>query len=135
MTLFHSLRTVWRSEWQIPQKRMSMWTSRSVASRRGIMVEAKDDVGLAVAYALAFQVLAMVIAPSQQCSSGSRAYYRTAVPRCPACGGPLGNNFPGTIQPHRPIRFFPQGQMRYMPSCFVSMSARFSLDAEADTVK
>src|SRR4030095_41456 len=48
-TLFHSSRTVWRSEWQIPQKRMSSCTSRSVGSRRGIVVETSDDVGLAAA--------------------------------------------------------------------------------------
>ncbi len=47
MKLLHSLRTVWRSEWQMPQKRISIWTSRSVGSRRAIVAEASGDVALA----------------------------------------------------------------------------------------
>src|SRR5580658_6953478 len=43
----HSLRTEWRSEWQMPQNRISIWTSCSVGSRRAILVEARDDVALA----------------------------------------------------------------------------------------
>src|ERR671913_1490555 len=51
MRLLHSLRTKWRSEWQMPQKRMSICTSRSVGSRRGIVVKASDDVALPAEYA------------------------------------------------------------------------------------
>ena len=47
LTSLHSLRTEWRSEWQIPQKRISICTSCSVGSRRGIVVEASGDVALA----------------------------------------------------------------------------------------
>ena len=47
MTPLHSLRTWWRSEWQIPQKRISICTSCSVGSRRAIVVEASEDVALA----------------------------------------------------------------------------------------
>jgi hypothetical protein len=43
----HSLRAWWRFEWQIPQKRISIWTSCSVGSRRTIGVEANGDVALA----------------------------------------------------------------------------------------
>src|SRR5271166_4435593 len=42
----HSLRTEWRSEWQIPQNRISICTSCSVGSRRVIVVEASGDVVL-----------------------------------------------------------------------------------------
>jgi hypothetical protein len=45
--LLHSLRTEWTSEWQMPQKRISICTSRSVGSRRWIVVEASSDVALA----------------------------------------------------------------------------------------
>ena len=37
----------WRSEWQMPQKRISICTSCSVGSRRVIVVEASGDVALA----------------------------------------------------------------------------------------
>ena len=56
MTLLHSLRTVWRSEWQMPQKRISICTSRSVGSRRGIVVRTSGDVALAAEYALALDM-------------------------------------------------------------------------------
>jgi len=36
-----------RSEWQMPQKRISMATSRGVASRRGMLVVASGAVALA----------------------------------------------------------------------------------------
>src|SRR6266699_3488800 len=36
----------WRSEWQMPQKRISICTSCSFGSRRGILVEASGDVAL-----------------------------------------------------------------------------------------
>src|SRR3954447_10155288 len=44
MNSLHSLRTAWRSEWQMPQKRISTCTSRSVRSRRGIDVETSGEV-------------------------------------------------------------------------------------------
>src|SRR6266851_9589183 len=47
MNSLHSLRTECRSEWQMPQKRISICTSCSVGSRRVILVEASDDVALA----------------------------------------------------------------------------------------
>src|SRR5690349_7610321 len=53
----HSLRTECRSEWQIPQKRISICTSRSVGSRRAIVVEASGDVSPAAAYAFASYVV------------------------------------------------------------------------------
>src|SRR5437016_8653492 len=53
MNSLHSLRTEWRSEWQMPQKRISICTSRSVGSRRLILVEASPDVALAAEYAFA----------------------------------------------------------------------------------
>lgn len=37
MTDFHSSRTVWRSEWQTPQKRISIATSVAVGVRRSIV--------------------------------------------------------------------------------------------------
>ena len=37
----------WRSEWQMPQNRISICTSCSVGSRRAIVVEASGDVALA----------------------------------------------------------------------------------------
>jgi hypothetical protein len=37
----------WRSEWQIPQKRISIWTSCSPGSRRGIVVGASGNFALA----------------------------------------------------------------------------------------
>jgi hypothetical protein len=37
----------------MPQKRISICTSRSVGSRRGIIVEASGDVSLAAEYAFA----------------------------------------------------------------------------------
>src|ERR1019366_5544189 len=62
MTLLHSLRTEWRSEWQMPQKRMSVRTSCSVTSRRAIMVRASGDVALAAEYAFAlYMVLSLVL--------------------------------------------------------------------------
>src|SRR5271169_2015590 len=51
ITPLHSLRTWCRSEWQIPQNRISICTSCSVGSRRGIVVEASGEVALAAAYA------------------------------------------------------------------------------------
>ena len=45
--LLHSFRAAWRSEWQIPQKRISIWTSCAVGSRREIVVAASGDVALA----------------------------------------------------------------------------------------
>src|SRR5256885_11767568 len=39
--------TFCRSEWQMPQNRISICTSRSVGLRRGITVDANCDVGLA----------------------------------------------------------------------------------------
>src|SRR5690349_23661973 len=53
----HSLRTEWRSEWQIPQKRISICTSRSAGSRRAMIVEASRDVSLAAAYAFVSYVV------------------------------------------------------------------------------
>jgi hypothetical protein len=47
----HSLRTWCRSEWQIPQKSISICTSFAVGSRRAIVVEASGEVALAAAYA------------------------------------------------------------------------------------
>src|SRR6266540_437557 len=49
----HSLRTAWRSEWQMPQKRISIWTSCAVGSRRSIVVAANGDVALVTEYAFA----------------------------------------------------------------------------------
>jgi len=55
MMPLHSLRTWWRSEWQTPQKRISIRTSRSAGSRRVIVSEASGEVALAAekAFALA----------------------------------------------------------------------------------
>lgn len=47
ITSFHSLRTVCRSEWQMPQKRISMYTSLWVGSRRLIVKGASGEVALA----------------------------------------------------------------------------------------
>jgi hypothetical protein len=47
ITPLHSLRTWWRSEWQMPQKRISISTSCSVRSRRAMVVEASGDFALA----------------------------------------------------------------------------------------
>src|SRR5271169_2443950 len=53
ITPLHSLRTWCRSEWQMPQNRISICTSFSVGSRRGIVADARGDVALAAEYALA----------------------------------------------------------------------------------
>src|SRR5205809_3161153 len=47
MNSLHSLRTECRSEWQMPQNRLSIWTSRSVGSRRLILVESSGDAAVA----------------------------------------------------------------------------------------
>src|SRR5579862_1512650 len=47
MNSLHSLRTECRSEWQIPQNKISICTSFSVGSRLGILVEANGNVALA----------------------------------------------------------------------------------------
>jgi hypothetical protein len=47
MTLLHSFRTWWTSEWQSPQKRISTCTSCSFESRRAIVVNASGDAALA----------------------------------------------------------------------------------------
>src|ERR1035441_8704935 len=60
MNSLHSLRTEWRSEWQIPQNRISIWTPCSVGSRRAIVVEASGDVALVAEYAF---VLCIICAP------------------------------------------------------------------------
>src|SRR6266571_1088767 len=60
MNSLHSLRTEWRSEWQMPQKRISICTSRSVGSRRLILVEASNDVALAAEYAFALKVVGCI---------------------------------------------------------------------------
>src|SRR4029077_9156896 len=54
MNSLHSLRTEWRSEWQMPQKRISICTSRSVGSRRLIFVEASGDFALAAEKGFSF---------------------------------------------------------------------------------
>src|SRR5918999_4601389 len=53
MASLHSLRTMCTSEWQTPQNRISISTSRSVRSRRGIVIEASGDVALVAENALA----------------------------------------------------------------------------------
>src|SRR5580700_10743172 len=53
ITSRHSLRTWCRSEWQMPQNRISICTSFSVGSRRGIVADPRGDVALAAEYALA----------------------------------------------------------------------------------
>ncbi len=40
----HSLRAVWRSEWQMPQKRMSIRTSFGPGSRRSISIRSRGAV-------------------------------------------------------------------------------------------
>ena len=45
----HSFRAWCRSEWQIPQKRTSIWTSCGVGSRRAMMARANGEVGLVTA--------------------------------------------------------------------------------------
>src|SRR5271156_2633089 len=56
MTLFHSSRTWCRSEWQIPQNRISICTSRSAGSRREMVVDVSADVALAAEYAFALYI-------------------------------------------------------------------------------
>src|SRR5271166_1578968 len=46
MNSLQSFRTEWRSEWQMPQKRISICTSCSVGSRRGIVVLVSGEVAL-----------------------------------------------------------------------------------------
>src|SRR5882724_6173365 len=60
MNSLHSLRTEWRSEWQMPQNKISICTSRSVGSRRLILVEASPDVALAAEYAFALNVVGCI---------------------------------------------------------------------------
>src|ERR1700719_1621494 len=57
MNSLQSLRTECRSEWQIPQNKISICTSRSVGSRRLILVEASGDIALAAEYAFALYVV------------------------------------------------------------------------------
>jgi len=47
MNSLHSFLTEWRSEWQMPQKRISICTSRSVGSRRGMAADESGEVLLA----------------------------------------------------------------------------------------
>src|SRR5271154_1066214 len=56
MNSLHSLRTECRSEWQIPQNRISICTSFSVGSRRGIVLDAIGDFALAAEYAFALYI-------------------------------------------------------------------------------
>jgi hypothetical protein len=49
MTLCHSSRTACRSEWQTPQNRISICTSRAVGSRRWIDAAANGDFALLAA--------------------------------------------------------------------------------------
>src|SRR5579864_8192123 len=56
MNSLHSLRTECRSEWQIPQNRISICTSCSVGSRRGTVAEASRDDALAAEYAFALYI-------------------------------------------------------------------------------
>src|ERR1700683_2680781 len=53
ITPLHSSRTWWRSEWQIPQNRISICTSCSVGSRRVTVVGASGDALLRAAEAFA----------------------------------------------------------------------------------
>src|SRR5881409_2730093 len=61
MNSLHSLRTEFRSEWQMPQNRISICTSRSVGSRRLILVDASGDVSLAAEYAFALYVVGCMV--------------------------------------------------------------------------
>ena len=45
----------------MPQKRISIWTSRSVGSRRWILVDASGDVSLAAEYAFALYVVGCMV--------------------------------------------------------------------------
>src|SRR4030095_11414867 len=47
MNSLHSLRTECRSEWQMPQNKISIWPSRPGGSRRVVLVERRGDVALA----------------------------------------------------------------------------------------
>src|SRR6202522_4775943 len=47
ITPLHSSRTWWRSEWQIPQNKISICTSRSVGAGLEVFVEAIGDFALA----------------------------------------------------------------------------------------
>src|SRR5512147_2779696 len=49
----HWLRAWWRSEWQMPQNTISIWTSCSAGSRRAMVVGANGEVWLATEYAFA----------------------------------------------------------------------------------
>src|SRR5438132_1822001 len=53
--------TFCRSEWQMPQNRISICTSRSVGSRRLILVDASPDFGLAAEYAFALYVVGCML--------------------------------------------------------------------------
>src|SRR5271154_7075649 len=53
ITPLHSLRTWWRSEWQMPQNRISICTSFSAGSRLWMVADAIGDVTLAAEYAFA----------------------------------------------------------------------------------
>ena len=49
MVLCHSLRTWCRSEWQTPQKRTSICTSRGPGARRRMVVGASGELALGAA--------------------------------------------------------------------------------------
>src|SRR5205814_9961260 len=61
MNSLHSLRTECRSEWQMPQNRISICISRSIGSRRLIFVDASPDVSLAAEYAFALYVVGCML--------------------------------------------------------------------------
>src|SRR4029450_2851281 len=61
MNSLHSFRTECKSEWQMPQNRISICTSRSVGSRRLILVDARGDVSLAAEYAFALYVVGCIV--------------------------------------------------------------------------
>jgi hypothetical protein len=86
MTLLHSFRTVWRSEWQTPQNRIASCTSCGVGSRRRTVVAPSADVALAAEKALAEDIGGSVGRGSlDRCDRGETYAHRVVAETAGTC--------------------------------------------------
>src|SRR3954453_19264831 len=89
MNSLHSLRTEWKSEWQMPQKRISICTSWSVGSRRGMEGGGSGDVALAAEKALVLYMPACsLMRGSTACGATDSPTTDRPIVRLPATSGP-----------------------------------------------
>src|ERR1700743_1784520 len=76
ITPLHSFRTWCKSEWQMPQNKISICTSVSVGSRRAVVEDASGDVALA-----AEKAFALYMASTLRCACPS-LICKTCQPPC-----------------------------------------------------